>query len=214
MKVDMNYITRLIVMLLSVCIMGVCVSLLVMTSFGPDPCSALNYGMAELTGLSFGTYQACFNIILFIFVFWCDRSLLGPGSFGNMILVGYAADFTTWFVGRVLGITEIAGLTARIIVLLVVLIVFIIAAAVYMNSGLGTAPYDALVFLIHKKLCQKTGKKIPFKAVRISYDALVTVIAVLIGGEVGVMTVLMIVLLGPAIELVGKKMSRLQNKTV
>ena len=186
MKVDMNYITRLIMMLLSVCIMGVCVSLLVMTSFGPDPCSALNYGMAELTGLSFGTYQACFNIILFIFVFWCDRSLLGPGSFGNMILVGYAADFTTWFVRQVLGITQIAGLAARIIVLLVVLFVFIIAAAVYMNSGLGTAPYDALV----------------------------TVIAVLIGGEVGVMTVLMIVLLGPTIELVGKKMSRLQNKTV
>lgn len=210
----MNYITRLIMMLLSVCIMGVCVSLLVMTSFGPDPCSALNYGMAELTGLSFGTYQACFNIILFIFVFWCDRSLLGPGSFGNMILVGYAADFTTWFVRQVLGITQIAGLAARIIVLLVVLFVFIIAAAVYMNSGLGTAPYDALVFLIHKKLCTKTGKKIPFKAVRISYDALVTVIAVLIGGEVGVMTVLMIVLLGPTIELVGKKMSRLQNKTV
>jgi len=208
----MNYISRLIMMLLSVCIMGVCVSLLVMTSFGPDPCSALNYGMADLTGLSFGNYQACFNILLFIFVFWCDRSLLGPGSFGNMILVGYSADLTTWFVGRVLGITEIAGLVARVIVLLVVLLIFVLAAAVYMNSGLGTAPYDALVFLIHKTLCKKTGKEIPFKAIRITYDGIVTLIAFLIGGEVGVMTVLMIVLLGPAIELVGKKMEKLQSK--
>ena len=210
----MNYIARLMMMLLSVCIMGVCVSLLVMTSFGPDPCSALNYGMAELTGLSFGTYQACFNIILFIFVFWCDRSLLGPGSFGNMILVGYAADFTTWFVGQILGITEVVSLTARIIMLLVVLLIFVVAAAVYMNSGLGTAPYDALVFLIHRHLCKKTKKEIPFKVVRISYDGLITVIAFLIGGEVGVMTVLMIILLGPTIELVGKQMAKLQHKEV
>ncbi len=210
----MNYLTRLIMMIISVCIMGVCVSLLVMTSFGPDPCSALNYGMAELTGLSFGTYQVCFNVVLFALVFLCDKSLLGPGSFGNMILVGYSADFTTWFVGRVLGITQITGLAVRIIVLLLVLLIFVVAAAVYMNSGLGTAPYDALVFLIHKTLCKKTGKEIPFKAVRISYDGLVTVIAFLIGGEVGVMTVLMIVLLGPTIELVGKKMSQLQKKEV
>lgn len=207
----MNYVTRLIMMIISVCIMGVCVSLLVMTSFGPDPCSALNYGMADLVGLSFGTYQVCFNVILFVLVFLCDRSLLGPGSFGNMILVGYSADIATWFVGNVLGITEITGMFARVAVLLIVLLIFVLAAAVYMNSGLGTAPYDALVFLIHKYLLQKTGKEIPFKAVRISYDGLVTVIAFLIGGEVGGMTVLMIVLLGPMIEYVGKKMKRLDR---
>ncbi|MBQ9928485.1 MAG: hypothetical protein IJO65_10960 [Lachnospiraceae bacterium] len=193
-------------MLISVCVMGMCVSLLVMTSFGPDPCSAMNYGVADLVGLSFGTYQAALNVVLFIFVFFCDRSLLGPGSFGNMILVGYSADFMTWLMGRVFGISEITGLVARIIVMLVVLFVFVVAAAIYMNSGLGTAPYDALVFLIHKTLCKKMRKDIPFKAVRMAYDALVTLIAFLVGGEVGVITVLMIVLLGPAIELVGKRM--------
>lgn len=201
-----SYIKKLVMMLISVCVMGMCVSLLVMTSFGPDPCSAMNYGVADLVGLSFGTYQAALNVVLFIFVFFCDRSLLGPGSFGNMILVGYSADFMTWLMGRVFGISEITGLAARIIVMLVVLFVFVVAAAIYMNSGLGTAPYDALVFLIHKTLCKKMRKDIPFKAVRMAYDALVTLIAFLVGGEVGVITVLMIVLLGPAIELVGKRM--------
>ena len=113
-----SYIKKLVMMLISVCVMGMCVSLLVMTSFGPDPCSAMNYGVADLVGLSFGTYQATLNVVLFIFVFFCDRSLLGPGSFGNMILVGYSADFMTWLMGRVFGISEITGLAARIIVML------------------------------------------------------------------------------------------------
>ena len=65
-------------MLVSVIIMGMCVSLLVMTSFGPDPASAMNYGIASIVGLSFGTYQLVFNVILFLFILIADRSLLGP----------------------------------------------------------------------------------------------------------------------------------------
>ena len=68
-----SYIKKLVMMLISVCVMGMCVSLLVMTSFGPDPCSAMNYGVADLVGLSFGTYQAALNVVLFIFVFFCSN---------------------------------------------------------------------------------------------------------------------------------------------
>lgn len=193
-------------MLFSVCIMGVCVSILVMTQFGPDPASAMNYGMADIMGLSFGNYQLCFNIVLFIVIFIIDRSLLGPGSFGNMILVGYAADLTTWLVGRMFGTTEITGDLMRFAVMIPALLVFVIAAAVYMNSGLGTAPYDALVYLIHKQLCKKTGKEIKFRIVRMLYDGVVTLFAFVIGGEVGLVTVLMVILLGPAIDAVAKRM--------
>ncbi len=175
-----EYFIRLIAMLFSVTMMGVCVSILVMTNFGPDPCSAMNYGMARLTGLSFGTYQVIFNIILFMFIFVCDKSLLGIGSFANMIVIGYAADFTTWAMNKFFGITTFEGLLQRVCIMIPTLLVFLVVASVYMNSGLGTSPYDALVYLIHKKLCQKLNKEIPFRVVRMAYDFVVTAFAFLI----------------------------------
>jgi uncharacterized membrane protein YczE len=195
---------KVIQMLISVILMGVCVSILVMTKFGPDPASAMNYGMARLVGLPFGTYQLCFNIALFLVILAFDKSLLGLGTFGNMILVGFSADFTTWLVGKIFGTTEIATLGMRVLIMIPALIIFVIAASVYMNSDLGTAPYDALPYLIHKRLCKRTGKELKFRIVRMVYDGAVTLFAFCIKGEVGLVTVLMVLSLGPAIDAVDK----------
>lgn len=206
-----EYFIRLIAMLFSVTMMGVCVSILVMTNFGPDPCYAMNYGMARLTGLSFGTYQVIFNIILFMFIFVCDKSLLGIGSFANMIVIGYAADFTTWAMNKFFGITTFEGLLQRVCIMIPTLLVFLVVASVYMNSGLGTSPYDALVYLIHKKLCQKLNKEIPFRVVRMAYDFVVTAFAFLIGGEAGLITVAMVLTLGPSVDFIGRLMNKKRN---
>ena len=97
-KKKKRYVSAILVlvMLFSVCMMGVCVQFLNLTRLGPDPCSALNYGVAAKLHMSFGNYQFLFNVILFLIVVFQDRTLFGTGSLGNMILVGYAADFTGW----------------------------------------------------------------------------------------------------------------------
>ncbi len=191
-------------MLAAVITMGICVALLKMTSFGPDPCSTMNYGVASLLGLPFGVYQMSLNIVVFIIVFFIDKTQLGLGSFGNMILVGYSADFTTWFMRRFFGITSFEGLGVRVAVMLAALIVFVFAAAIYMNSGLGTAPYDAVSYLIHQRLFVNKGSKVPFRAVRIAYDAAAMLIGLATGGGVGIVTIIMIPALGSAVDYVGK----------
>lgn len=193
-------------MLAAVIMMGVCVSLLKMTSFGPDPCSSMNYGVARLVGLSFGVYQMLLNITVFIIIFFIDRSKLGLGSFGNMILVGYAADLTDLLMKKLFGITEFEGLGVRIAVMLCALTVFVFSAAVYMNCGLGTAPYDAAAFLIYQKLFADKGRRLPFRAVRIVYDGIAALIGVITDGGVGIVTILMIPALGSAVDFVGKGM--------
>ena len=65
-----------------------CVSLLVMCDMGTDTCSAMNYGISHKLGMSFGNYQLLLLIIAIIF----EKNLIGTGTFGNMILVGYSAD--------------------------------------------------------------------------------------------------------------------------
>lgn len=199
-------------MLAAVIMMGVCVALLQMTKFGPDPCSAMNYGVSRVLGLTFGVYQMSINIAVFIIVFFVDRRQLGLGSFGNMILVGYAADFTTWFMGRVFNITEFTGMASRVGVMIPALLMFVCSAAVYMNCGLGTAPYDAVCYLLYRHFVTDKGRKLPFKAIRIAYDGIAMTIGIILGGGVGIVTVIMVPALGTAVDMVGSLMKRKEKK--
>ena len=120
-------------------------------------------------------------------------------------LVGYSADFFTWIWKEVCHIQAQLNLGIRIVILIPALILFILAAAIYMQSGHGTAPYDAVSFLISEKIEKHSGKNM-FRIVRIVYDLAATGIGVIAGGEVGVITILMVILLGPTVDLVGRIM--------
>lgn len=206
-----DFLKRVILMFISVVIMGICVFFLNRTNLGPDPCSAVNYAVSNRIGMSFGTYQLIVNIILFLFTVVQDRTLFGLGTIGNMVVVGYSADFTGWIVGKAGLLPETMTLTVAqsVMIMIPTLAVFLVAAALYMNCGLGTSPYDALPLLIHHKLEKATEKTIPFRFVRMVYDGTFTLAAFLIGGGIGIVTVLMVFTLGPAVDLVGKVVGKL-----
>ena len=206
-----DFLKRTILMFVSVVIMGICVFFLNRTNLGPDPCSAVNYAVSSRIGMSFGTYQLIVNIILFLFTVVQDKSLFGLGTLGNMIVVGYSADFTGWVVGKLGLLPETMTLTVAqsVMIMIPTLAVFLVAAALYMNCGLGTSPYDALPILIHHKIEKATKKTIPFRFVRMVYDGTFTLAAFLIGGGIGIVTVLMVFTLGPAVDLVGKVVGKL-----
>ena len=202
---------NIIRMLVGVFVMGMGIAVLNITELGPDPCSALHYVMSDITGMTFGTYQLCVNAVLFLYVFFKDKTLLGPGTLGNMVIVGYSADFTSWLIKQLFGEVSFGSVWARVAVMLPALAIFMVAAAVYMNSETGTAPYDALSYFIHNKL-QKSGMKIPFRIVRIVYDLVVMLMSVAVclifrhKMTSGIVTVLMVFALGPVIDLIAKLM--------
>lgn len=199
---------RLGLMLLGVLVMGICVAFLQMCHLGTDPFSAINYGLSRILGINFGTLELIFNGILLLFVVFYDISRLGFGTLGNMIVVGYTADFVTYIMRRGFGISEFTQLPIRIGVMLAALIVFVFAAALYINAGLGSSAYDALPFVIHDKLCKLTGRQLPQKYVRMGFDAFFTTLGFVFKGEAGIITVLMVFTLGPVIEYVSSLLSR------
>lgn len=202
-NITKHWVKTLLIMLIAVFLMGFSLSLLVMTEFGTDPCSSLNYGISRIIGISFGTYQLIFNLVLLLFVFLFFRSSIGWGTFGNMVLVGYTADFFTYIWHNVCNIPMHLSLTTRIAILIPALIVFVVAAACYMNSGHGMSPYDAIPFIIDDTIKKKNGGKSHFKVIRYALDFLFTLAAVLTGGEAGVITFLMVLTLSPTVHYVG-----------
>jgi len=195
---------RILLMLVGVFFMGVGVQFLNRTNLGPDPFSAMNYGFSAMVKLSFGTTQLIFNAILFALVLIIDRKQFGLGTIGNMVIVGYSADFTGWVVDK-LGIMPAAEeltIGMKLGIMVPTLVLFLFAAALYMNCGLGTSPYDALPVILHRGIEKAAKKQIPYRFVRMLYDGLATVVALLVGGTVGVVTVLMVFTLGPCVDFV------------
>lgn len=197
-------VKRIVFMLIGVFFMGVGVHFLNRTNLGPDPFSALNYGLSAKAGLSFGTFQLMFNAVLFLIVLLKDRKLFGLGTIGNMVIVGYSADFTGWVVDKLGFFPPVEKLTfgMKLGIMMPTLVLFLFAAALYMNCGLGTSPYDALPLLLHKGIEKAAKREIPYKFVRMLYDGIATIAAWLVGGTVGIVTVLMVFTLGPCVDFV------------
>ena len=123
-----------------------------------------------------------------------------------MFLVGYSIDFFSWIWAKVLPADLFTSMGVRIAVLIPALVLFILAASFYMDVDMGTAPYDAVSFIISTHL-----PNVSFRVIRIVYDFVVTAIAVLLGGKLGIVTVLMVITLGPVIEWLGNIMKQHLN---
>lgn len=197
-----NFTKRLIVVILAVIIMGFALSWLVLADLGTDPFTSMNLALAERMGMSLGTWQAIFNSVLFIFVIIWGREFIGFGTLANMFLVGYSVDFFSGLWKIVLPDGLPSSLAVRLAVMIPALAVFVVSAAVYMDVELGTSPYDAIPLMIDKH-----QKKISFRWLRMIYDFSAIGIGLLVGADIGIMTVLLALTLGPVIALLGEKMS-------
>ena len=194
---------RIIAVFIAVICMGLSLSFLIRLDFGTDPCSTLNLGIISKLGISFGTWQVIFNSLLFIFVIIFDRSQIGWGTIANIFLIGYSSDFFTWLFDLILPADIFSSLSVRIVILIPALFVFIISAAIYMAVELGSAPYDAVIFIIAAKI-----KKLPFRFVRMACDIAAATIGFFLGSTIGVVTVVMAFALGPVITMVKNKIDK------
>lgn len=198
-----HFLKRLITVLCAVIMMGFSLTWLRKVDLGTDPCTQMNLAISAHLPVSFGTWQAFINVVVLILVLILGARNIGFGTLANMFLVGYLVDLFTWIFSDLIPVTLPDTLMWRLGVLLPALLCFIIAAAVYMDCDMGTAPYDAMSMIISDKL-----NKIPFFIIRILYDLIVIVIGLLFGAKFGIVTFLMALTLGPAVTLVGKWMKR------
>lgn len=192
---------RIPVLVISVVLMGLCVALFEKARVGTDPCTVFNLSMAQnvLHWENLGTWQLLFNLVLLAGILLLrEGRCIGLGSLANMVLVGYSRDFFKPLVERLLP-GELESLLVRGAVFVPTMAVFLVAVAFYMVVELGTAPYDAVPQIIARRT------KAPFAVVRVIFDITVTAVGFLLGGQVGVFTVLACFFLGPVIAAIAAK---------
>lgn len=191
---------RFIMMILGIIVQGFGLSVLVRLNLGTDPCTSLTQGVINHIPISFGTAQLMCHLVLFVFVIRFDTSKISFGTIGNMVFMGYIADFFGWIWDRSLPEGFFQVTQVRMGALIPTLAVFILGAAFYMSAGLGTSPYDALPFIIADR-----NPRFSFRLVRMGWDICIMIAGAALGGDVGVITIAAAFFLGPVIAWVGKK---------
>ncbi len=191
----------MIMMLCGIMAQGLGLSILRAINLGTDPCSCLTQGVTNFVPLSFGTCQLLCHLVTFVFVIRYDLGMIGFGTIGNMCFLGYISDFFQWIWSLLLPAGFFEVVINRYLLLIPSLAVFLLGAAAYMCAGLGSSPYDALPFIISGHV-----RRFPFKIVRMLWDISFMAAGFVLGGDVGIVTILVAFFLGPIITGVQKKL--------
>lgn len=185
-----EYIRRLFWLLFGVAVSAVGIAMMLQASVGLEPWSVLQQGMAQRTGMTYGTASAIAGAAAIITAVFFGESF----GFGTIINIAGCAVMIDAIQAAGL-IPQMHGLVSGILLLLGGLELLALGTWLYMKSALGSGPRDALMVALARKFNRSAG------ACRAVVDVLVTVIGFFLGGPVGVGTIISAVGLGPLINL-------------
>lgn len=171
-------------LLVGLVLYGVSMALLVRATLGVMPWDVLHQGLAQHVPLSFG--QVVIVTSLAVLLLWVPlRQAPGLGTLANAVVIGLVVD-------PVLGWLEAPeGWPARVGLLLLGVLLNGLATALYIGAQLGPGPRDGLM----TGLSRRTGWSL--RLVRTGLEVAVVVAGWLLGGVVGVGTVLYALAIGP-----------------
>lgn len=183
---------RIPALFVAVTLMGFGVAVFDLIGFGTDPCSVMNLGLSGVLGIPFGTLQLTVNLLMLLIVIRFDASRIGLGTLANMILVGYVAEFFMFLIDQVPALASLT-LTARLIIFVPTLLLFLLAASTYMCVDMGVAPYDAMPQIISKRMGWS------FRVVRMAWDFFMMLGGWLLGSTAGPVSIGITLFLGPLV---------------
>lgn len=176
-------VRRLASLYLGLVLFGGSVALMVRAELGLDPWDVLHQGLSQRTGLRFGWVVIAVGAI--VLLLWLPlKQRPGVGTVSNVVVIGLAADA---------GLSILPhphALVLRFAFLAVGIVANGIATGLYIGAGLGPGPRDGLMTGLAAR-----GHSI--RVVRTAIEISVLAAGWLLGGSVGVGTVLYALSIGP-----------------
>ena len=169
---------------------GFGIYLTIQANLGAAPWDVLNLGLARSTGILYGSASIAVSFtILFIDILL--REPIGIAMFIDALVVGKAVDFFNWLHP----VPVCNSLLTGVPVMICGLIVLAYTQFGYMAASLGCGPRDTLLVGLSKRV-----KRIPIGAVSIALLSAATAIGWLLGGPVGIGTLICAFCTGPIMQ--------------
>lgn len=178
---------RLSQLALGLLLYGVTLAMLIRATLGNASWDVLHQGMAVHLPMSIGTAVIVMSLV--VLLLWIPlREVPGLGTIANSFVVGLVADAAL----RAMAAPDV--MWARVLLMLAGVVLNALATALYLGSQFGPGPRDGLMTGLHRR----TGLSI--RVVRTALEVTVVAIGWLLGGVVGVGTVLYTLAIGPLVQ--------------
>lgn len=182
---------NMLIAAVSLFINGFGVYLTIQANIGAAPWDVLNLGLSRSLGILYGTASIAVSLtILLIDVLL--REPIGIAMFIDAVVVGKSVDFFN----HIHAVPPCRSLLTSIPVLIVGLFVLAYTQYAYMAASLGCGPRDTLLVGLAKRV-----KRVPIGAVSIALLSTATLLGWLLGGPVGLGTLLCAFGAGPVMQL-------------
>lgn len=189
-------LTKYVQLVLGCTVLGVGVALLLEAAMGSDGYSTLVNGISIASGLPFWVL----NIVVgaaFITLAWIRGTRPGPGTLVQWFLVGFVISAV------LVVVPDVTGLGSRVAMLLGALVLVTVGVAAYLASATGAGPAEAMAIA--------WDPPIPFRWSYNLVQASAALVGWLLGAAVGPGTVMVFLMLGPAVDLFRRSFPALER---
>ena len=195
---DLSF-SRVAILFFGLAIFGLGDALVVQSNLGNGPWTVFAQGLSLKTGLSLG--WATFVTGCFVLLIWIPlRERPGFGTLANIVIISAAIEFGVSVFP--LQETLIGGLASALIGIALIGL----GSALYITCGLGPGPRDGAMTGIHQRTGVRVGR------VRMGIEVTVLIVGALLGGQLGLGTVLFALLIGQSVAISFGIVARLTSK--
>ncbi len=171
--------------------LGLSVALMKQANLGLGPWDVLNDGLARLMGIQLGTVSIVIGAI--VLLLWIPiREKPGVVTLSNILLIGAFTNLSLTVV------QSATGVLLQSVWLITGLLLAGFGSALYLGSQLGAGPRDGLML----GLSRKTGWSV--RLTRTALEVFVLIVGWLLGGAVGVGTIVFALAIGPGIQFMSR----------
>ena len=188
-----DWAKALVVLLIGLTVAHLGVTLFLQSALGTDTFTVFIQGLSRVFGLTVGTVHVIVLCILMVLMLATTKGYVKPGTVVCAFCGGPIIDLFTWILQGV--INEASPMALRIVSMLVGCVVLALGMSIVINSNAGTGPNDLVAIILSDKL-----EKIEFRWVRVGCDLFFVAAGFLLGGTVGVGTVVAAFCTGPLVQ--------------
>jgi uncharacterized membrane protein YczE len=184
-------VRRLIALFAGLCLYGAGMSAMIAARLGLDPWDVFHQGLQKLTGIRFGWIVIGVGAV--VLLLWIPlRQRPGIGTISNVIVIGLAVNV----VSDVLPTPH--NLAVRWAYAIGGILAVGVASGLYIGTRLGAGPRDGLMTGVVAKYAGRKFASI--RVIRTSIEVTVLAIGFLLGGQVGWVTLIFAVTIGPLVH--------------
>ena len=184
-------IVNMILAAVSLFVNGFGVYMTIQANIGAGPWDVLNLGLAKSLGILYGTASVAISYAI-LGIDIALREPIGIAMFIDAFVVGKSVDLFN----RIGVIPECSSPATGIPVMLIGLVIMAYTQFTYMSAALGCGPRDTLLVALAKR-----ARKIPIGLVSIALLGTATYVGWLLGGPVGIGTLICAFATGPIMQM-------------